>query len=39
MGNVMKLQASLFLSNYDKNKEYGYKGKKRGKIRKQIRRN
>ena len=28
MGNVMKLQVPLFLPNYDKNKEYGYTGKK-----------
>ena len=28
MGNVMKLQVPLFLPNYDKNKENGYKGKK-----------
>ena len=28
MGNIMKLQIPLFLPDYDKNEEYGYKGKK-----------
>lgn len=28
MRSIMKLQIPLFLPNYDKNKEYGYTGKK-----------